>query len=151
MENIETRGRSKLRPRLHGSGRILLQVAVLFARVHRNFAQFQHWNGFFESSQRCNEPIMLHWVQIAILVNLRNRAEEERRRQTMCDKRDNSFAFALLPPKFTFLWTDLFVEEQETLMLSEFPTKHASNSPVTFVTVRRFVVLFFLPSCCVNS
>ena len=37
VQNIETRGRSKLRPRLHGSGRILLQVAVLFARVHRNF------------------------------------------------------------------------------------------------------------------
>ena len=30
-------------------------------------------------------------------------------------------------------------------------TKHASNSPVTFVTHKRFVVLFFLPSCCVHS
>ena len=36
-------------------------------------------------------------------------------------------------------------------MLSEFPTKHASNIPVTFVTLKRFAVLFFLPSCCVNS
>ena len=27
-------------------------------------------------------------------------------------------------------------------------TKHASNSPVTFVTHKRFVVLFFLQSCC---
>ena len=35
--NMETRRRSRLRPRLHGSGRILLQVAVLFARVHGNF------------------------------------------------------------------------------------------------------------------
>ena len=26
-------------------------------------------------------------------------------------------------------------------MLSEFPTKHAGNSPVTFVTVKRFAVL----------
>ena len=26
-------------------------------------------------------------------------------------------------------------------MLSEFPTKHASNSPVTFVTLKRFAVL----------
>ena len=33
----------------------------------------------------------------------------------------------------------------------EITTKHASNSPVTFVTHKRFVVLFFLPSCCVNS
>ena len=30
-------------------------------------------------------------------------------------------------------------------------TKHASNSPVTFVTHKSFAVLFFLPSCCVNS
>ena len=30
-------------------------------------------------------------------------------------------------------------------------TKHASDSPVTFVTHKRFVVLFFLPSCCVHS
>ena len=30
-------------------------------------------------------------------------------------------------------------------------TKHASNSTVTFVTHKRFAVLFFLPSCCVNS
>jgi len=30
-------------------------------------------------------------------------------------------------------------------------TKHASDSPVTFVTHERFAVLFFLPSCCVNS
>ena len=36
-------------------------------------------------------------------------------------------------------------------MLREFPTKHASKSPVTFVTLKRFAVLFFLPSCWVNS
>ena len=30
-------------------------------------------------------------------------------------------------------------------------TKHASNSPVTFLTGKRFAVHFFLPSCCVNS
>ena len=36
-------------------------------------------------------------------------------------------------------------------MLSEFATKHASNIPVTFVTLKRFAVLFFLQSCCVNS
>ena len=33
----------------------------------------------------------------------------------------------------------------------EITTKHASNSPVTFVTHKRFVVLFFLPSCFVHS
>ena len=30
-------------------------------------------------------------------------------------------------------------------------TKHTSNSPVTFVTHKCFAVVFFLPSCCVNS
>ena len=30
-------------------------------------------------------------------------------------------------------------------------TKNATNSPVTFVTHKRFAVLFFLSSCCVNS
>ena len=29
-------------------------------------------------------------------------------------------------------------------------TKHARNSPVTFVTHKRFAVVFFLPSCCLN-
>ena len=36
-------------------------------------------------------------------------------------------------------------------MLSEFPKKQASNGPVTFVTLKRFAVLFFLPFCCENS
>ena len=36
VQNMETRGRSKLRLRLHGSGRIPLQIAVLFA-CDRNF------------------------------------------------------------------------------------------------------------------
>ena len=37
-------------------------------------------------------------------------------------------------------------------MLGEYiTTKHVRNSPVTFVTHKRFDVLFFLPSCCVNS
>ena len=33
----------------------------------------------------------------------------------------------------------------------EITTEHASYSPVTFVTHKRFAVLFFPPSCCVNS
>ena len=37
------------------------------------------------------------------------------------------------------------------LHVSKFPTKHTSNSPITFVTLKRFAVLFFLPSCWVNS
>ena len=57
VQNIETRGR-KLRPRLHGSGRILLQIAVLLHESIEIFAQFQRRNGFFESPQRCIEPII---------------------------------------------------------------------------------------------
>ena len=36
-------------------------------------------------------------------------------------------------------------------MLSKDNDKHVSNNPVTFVTHEHFAVLFFLPSCCVNS
>ena len=36
-------------------------------------------------------------------------------------------------------------------MLSEDHAKHASNSPVTFVAHKRFAVIFFLGSYCVNS
>ena len=44
-----------------------------------------------------------------------------------------------------------FVEGQKTSMLSEFPSKHASNCPVKCVTLKRFAVLFFLPSCSSNT
>ena len=36
-------------------------------------------------------------------------------------------------------------------MLAKFTSKHASDGLVTFVTHKGFAVLFFLPSCCVNS
>ena len=38
-----------------------------------------------------------------------------------------------------------------TSMLSQFLTRHASSSPVMFVTLKRFAVLVFLPSCSVKS
>ena len=80
VQNIETWGRSKLRPRLHEWGRILLQIAVLFARVHGNFCTdlALEWL-FWMTPQGCIEPIMLHWVQIAIIVSLRNRTARKRR------------------------------------------------------------------------
>lgn len=38
------------------------------------------------------------------------------------------------------------------MRLEEITRKLASNSPITFVTYKRFAVLFFfLPSCCINS
>ena len=36
-------------------------------------------------------------------------------------------------------------------MLVKIATKHGSNGLVRFVTHKRFAVVFFLPSCCVNS
>ena len=38
-----------------------------------------------------------------ILVNLRNRTGEERRRQTLFDKRDNNFVWKNISPNYTFL------------------------------------------------
>ena len=87
------------------------------------------------------------------LVNLRNRTGEERRRTTLRDKRD----VILLEQTFRqtspfFLKTGMFVIRPENLMLRVMiTTKHASNSPVMFVTHESFAVLFSLPSCCVNS
>ena len=78
-----------------------------------------------------------------LLVNLRNRTGEGGKRQTLCDKRDNNFAWKNIPPNFSFLLTDLFVKDQKTL--TSIMTKQAINSPVTFVTHKRFAVLFFLP------
>ena len=37
------------------------------------------------------------------LVSLRNRTGEERRRQTLCDRRDNNFVWKNFPPSFTLL------------------------------------------------
>ena len=37
------------------------------------------------------------------------------------------------------------------MTLVKITTKHASYSLATFVTHKRFAVLFFLPPCCVNS
>ena len=36
-------------------------------------------------------------------------------------------------------------------MLVKIMTRHVSNSLVMFVTHKQFAVLFFLPSCCINS
>ena len=40
---------------------------------------------------------------LLILVNLRKRTGEERRRQTLCDNRDNKFVWNNFSPTITFL------------------------------------------------
>ena len=91
VQNIETRGRSKLRPRLHGWGRILLQIAVLFARVHRNFCTVSALEWLF-------------WISSALLStnhvtlspdcdNSEFTQQDGRKRRTakrVCDKRDRT-------------------------------------------------------------
>ena len=88
---------------------------------------------------------------LLILVNLHNRTGEERRRQTLCDKRDNNFVWNKFSPNFTLLQTDLFVKDQKTLVCSEDYDKTRTNNPVTSVSHKRFAILFLLPTCCVNS
>ena len=85
VQNMETQGRSKLRPRLHGWRRILLQIAERFARVHRNFCTVSalEWL-FWMTPHGCIEPIMLHWVQITTIESLRNRTTERGGRQNAC-------------------------------------------------------------------
>ena len=45
----------------------------------------------------------------------------------------------------------VFCKNQKTLTQVKITTEHISDSLVTFVTHKRFAVLFFLPPCCVNS
>ena len=81
---------------------------------------------------------------------VRKGTAEGRRRQTLCEKRDNNSVWKQFPPNFTFRLKDLFVKDQNTVVLIEHQHKHAGNRPVTFVTHKRFAVLFFASSCCVS-
>ena len=91
VQNIETRGRSKLRPRLHGSGRILLQIAVLFAWVRGNFFTVSalEWLFWIFSA--------LQWTNHVTLSPDCNNSEftqqDSRKRRTakrLCGKRDRT-------------------------------------------------------------
>ena len=41
-------------------------------------------------------------LKIVKIVNLRTITAEERRRQTLCDKRDNNYVWKSIPPNVTF-------------------------------------------------
>ena len=73
--------------------------------------------------------------------HLRKGTAEGKRRQTLCDKRDNNSVWKQFPPNFTFLLKDLFVKDPNTVILFEHHNKHAGHRPVTFVTRKRFAVL----------
>lgn len=56
---------------------------------------------------------------IVKLVNLHKRTAEERRRQTLCKKCEDNYIPKKFPQNFTFLLTDLFVKDQNTITLTE--------------------------------
>ena len=68
----------------------------------------------------------------------KNRTEEERTRQTFCDKRGNNFVSNSFPPNFHFSLNIYFVKDQKRLMVVwvKITTKLESDSPVTFVTYK---------------
>ena len=67
------------------------------------------WNLFSSTLTRCY-LVISDW-------NLRNSMGEqgdERRGQSLCDKRDNNFVWKNISPNLTFLQTDLFVIDKKT-------------------------------------
>ena len=64
-----------------------------FENIPQNGSEYSHRNlaiaRFLVTAVRKNIGGLLSWL--VSLVNLRNRTGEERRRQTLCDKRDNNF------------------------------------------------------------
>ena len=84
-------------------------------------------------------------------MSLRNRTGEERRRQTLRDKRDKIFfkknsSAELHPP----LNRSCF-KRPENINLVKVTTKFIRKRPVTFVKHKRSAVIFFLSPCCVKS
>ena len=87
------------------------------------------------------------------LVNLCNRSGEERRRQTLCDKRDNNYVWNHISLNFTSLWTDLSVKDQKTLIHVKWRSKDITQIIALSRLTRTSVLLssFFLPSCWVKQ
>ena len=96
-------------------------------------------------------PKFLRCTDNQILVNLRNRTREERRGKP-CVTNVTIICLKKLSAKFHFPLNRSFCKRQgKKLMLSEDHDKHSIKSPVTFVSNKRFAVLFSLLTCCLNS
>ena len=132
-------------------GRILLQIAVLFARVHRNFCTVSalEWL-FWMTPQGCIEPIMLHWVQIAIIVSLRNRTARKRRTaKRVCVTNVTGLLLVCVVVIFTkfqcfgVFFNKICVKEDGWSLRQPFFKQNYCHA--------RFAVFLALPSCCVSS
>ena len=87
------------------------------------FKEDKDWNkikvkervAILNETQRWNSrsKILPREGSLLILVNLRNRTVEGRRRQTSCVKRDNHFVWNNFSPNFTFIWAYLFVKTRK--------------------------------------
>ena len=60
-----------------------------------------------------------HEDENAQLVNLRYTTADERRWQTVCDKRDNNFVWTKVPPNFTLILNRFIFQRPEIISLSE--------------------------------
>ena len=78
------------------------------------------------------------------MVSLRNRTGEEIR-QILCG---TSVTVILFENNFR---QHFYLSYLLSYLILPYLKEQVSNSLVTFVTLKRFAVLFFLPSCCVNS
>ena len=131
--------------------RILLQITVLFVRVHRNFCTVSalEWL-FWMTPQGCIEPIMLHWVQIAIIVSLRNRTARKRRTaKRVCVTNVTGLLLVCVVVIFTkfqcfgVFFNKICVKEDGWSLRQPFFKQNYCHA--------RFAVFLALPSCCVSS
>ena len=88
-------------PKSQGLLRFYLHLAKDLLKINLCASFHRHSVLRFENIALSNFRSLLRAVTLS--VNLRNRTGEGRRRQTLCDKRDNNFVWNNFSPNFTFL------------------------------------------------
>ena len=72
-------------------------------KIYEFVSSYDYDNNALEKHEHVKTNEIIFWrFLMTLLVNLRNRTGEERRRQTFCDKRDDNFAWNNFLPNFTF-------------------------------------------------
>ena len=102
------------------------------------------------TAQGCIEPIMLHWVQIAIIVSLRNRTARKRRTaKRVCVTNVTGLLLVCVVVIFTkfqcfgVFFNKICVKEDGWSLRQPFFKQNYCHA--------RFAVFLALPSCCVSS